>query len=138
MNEKHPDLATEIHTARCLCGNITIEATGPAKYTEYCHCKWCQQASGSAFLPLVVFDKEKVIVTSGKLSQYNSSHGNLRGFCPDCGSTMSFQSQHHFDIALGVMDNPGKFKADQHIWCKSRISHVNIADDLPRYEESDD
>lgn len=137
MKQKHIDDHLEVHTARCLCGDITIEATGSAKYTEYCHCKWCQQVSGSAFLPLVVFKKENVIVTKGKLSHYNSSQGSLRGFCANCGSTMSFQSAHNFDIALGVMDNPEKFKATQHIWIKSRISHVNIDDDLPRYEESD-
>ncbi|PCI34305.1 MAG: hypothetical protein COB54_00485 [Alphaproteobacteria bacterium] len=138
MKKKHTEIEIEKHTARCLCGKITIEATGPAKYTEYCHCKWCQQVSGSAFLPLVVFDKDQVVVTSGKLSHYNSSHGALRGFCRNCGSTMSFQSAKSFDIALGVMDNPEHFKSSKHIWAKSRISHVMITDSLPRFDESDE
>lgn len=125
----------EIHTARCLCGKITLEATGPAKYTEYCHCKWCQQVSGSAFLPLVVFAKENVRVTSGTLSHYESSPDCQRGFCAHCGSTMSFQSSTNFDIALGVMDKPEDFPVNQHIWVKSKISHVTIADDLPKYDE---
>ncbi|PHZ85627.1 GFA family protein [Paremcibacter congregatus] len=128
-------MTADIHTARCLCGKITLEATGPAKYTEYCHCKWCQQVSGSAFLPLVIFAPEQVRVTSGTLSHYDSSPGCHRGFCPDCGSTMSFQSERSFDIALGVMDKPEDFPAHQHIWVKSKISHVTIVDDLPKYDE---
>ncbi len=131
-------MTTEIHTARCMCGNITLEATGPARYTEYCHCKWCQQASGSAFAVWIIFDEDNVKVTKGKMSYFQSSDQCKRGFCQDCGSTLSFHSPGNFDIALGVMDNPEPFRASKHIWCKSQISHVSIVDDLPRYEESDD
>ncbi|MCF8475366.1 MAG: GFA family protein [Emcibacter sp.] len=129
-------MTAEIHTARCLCGKITLEATGPAKYMEYCHCKWCQQVSGSAFLPLIVFDRNNVKITSGALSYFQSSPNNQRGFCPDCGSTICFSSPRSFDIALGIMDNPEDFKAIRHIWTKSQISHVTIADNLPRFKES--
>lgn len=125
---------TEIHTARCMCGNITLEATGPARYTEYCHCKWCQQGSGSAFAIWIIFDKDKARVTKGNLSYFHSSDACKRGFCKDCGSTLTFQSPENFDIALGAMDNPDAFPATQHIWTKSQIRHVTISDDIPRYE----
>ena len=130
-------MTTETHTASCMCGGITLEATGPARYTEYCHCKWCQQSSGSAFISWIIFAKENVKVTSGELSYFYSSENGRRGFCKDCGSTMSFHSPKNFDIALGVMDSPEPFKASKHIWNKSRISHVYITDDLPRFNEND-
>lgn len=72
-------MTPKIHTARCLCGNITLEAIGPANYTEYCHCKWCQQSSGSAFIFWIAFDEDKVNVTSGKLSYFHSSEKYKRG-----------------------------------------------------------
>ena len=133
--DSSPEPQTETHKARCLCGDVIFEATGPAKYTEFCHCKWCQQVSGAAFLPLAVFDKDKVKVT-GELSQYHSSPECSRGFCANCGSTMSFHSPRHFDIALGVMDDPEPFKGDMHIWTKSKISHITVEDDLPQHTES--
>ncbi len=51
---------------------------------------------------------------------------------------MSFHSHKNFDIALGVMDDSEPFKSRQHIWIKSQISHINIVDNLPRFDESDD
>ncbi len=125
----------ERHTARCLCGNITLEATGPAQYTEYCHCKWCQKSSGSAFMLWAVFDKDNVRVTSGELSYFQSSEKLKRGFCKNCGSSMSIHFDGNFDITLGVMDNPEPFRISRHIWNKSRIRQVCIIDELPRFEE---
>ncbi|WP_417319658.1 GFA family protein [Emcibacter sp.] len=131
-------MSDDKHSARCMCGAVVIEATGPHKHTEYCHCKWCQQSSGSAFISWIIFPKDKVKVTRGELAHYHSSPDCKRGFCRDCGSTMSFQSPENFDLALGVMDNPEDFPADQHIWTKSQIHHVNLVDDLPRYNDGDD
>jgi len=128
----------EIHTASCLCGNITLKATGDAKYTEYCHCAWCQKSSGSAFLPWVVFNRDNVQVTCGNLSYFHTGPNTKRGFCKDCGSAMSFHTDKNFDIALGVMDNPNIFKASQHIWVKSQIGHIQLRDDLPKFTRSSD
>lgn len=128
-------MTDEKHTARCMCGNIVLEANGPAKFTEYCHCKWCQQSAGSAFIPWVIFDDDKVQVTQGDLSYFDSSEGCKRGFCKDCGSTISFHSPGNFDIALGIMDRPEDFPASSHIWIKSKISHITLSDDLPKSEE---
>ncbi|WP_321397632.1 GFA family protein [Emcibacter sp.] len=124
------------HSARCMCGAVVLEATGPHQSGEYCHCKWCQQSSGSAFIPWVSFRKEQVRVLSGELSYYHSSPGCKRGYCRDCGSTMSFHTDEYFDLTLGIMDDPESFRASRHIWTKSRISHVKLVDDLPEFKES--
>lgn len=121
------------YTARCSCNHVVLEATGPAEYTEYCHCKYCQRSSGSAFIPWIVFKKQNVVILSGELSYFQSSQNNKRGYCKKCGSTMSFNSPENFDIALGVMDDPEKFKIEQHIWTKSSIKHIKIDDSLPNY-----
>lgn len=126
----------EKHIARCACNNVILEALGSPEYTEYCHCKYCQQSSGSAFIPWVVFKKENVTVVSGELSYYHSSPNNKRGYCIKCGSTISFNSPENFDIALGVMDHPEDFKIMQHIWVRSSIKHINIDDEIPRFDKS--
>ena len=129
-------VTNQTHTARCMCGDITMEATGPANYVEYCHCKWCQQSAGSSYILWAVFDKEDVKVTSGKLTFYQSSPKLKRGFCANCGSTMAVNTDKCFDIALGVMDRPDDFKITQHIWTKRALNHIKLDDDLPKYEEN--
>ncbi|MBL4603639.1 MAG: GFA family protein [Emcibacteraceae bacterium] len=126
----------QTHTAQCMCGNIKLEATGPANYVEYCHCKTCQQSAGSSYIIWVIFDKENVKITSGDLSLYQSSEALKRGFCNNCGATMTVHSARHFDIALGVMDKPDEFDITQHIWTKRVLKCIKLNDDLPKYEES--
>lgn len=132
MNEKQ-----KIHTARCMCGDVVLEARGEPKVVEYCHCKWCQQSAGSAYVIWIIFDKENAGVTSGELSYYRKSDVLERGFCARCGCTMAIRSHRHFDITLGVMDHPEDFPIDRHIWTSSAMPQINLDDDLLKYEESE-
>ncbi len=129
-------MTKQIHTARCMCGDITLEARGKPEYVEYCHCKWCQQSAGSSYIIWVIFKKDKVKVTSGNLSHFKKSEELERGFCARCGSTMTVKSYRHFDIALGVMDHPENFEINQHIWTSRAFKQIKLDDDLPKYEES--
>ena len=129
MNDK-------IHKASCMCGDITIEARGNPNYAEYCHCITCQKSSGSSFMVWVVFDKDKVKVTKGKISLYNSSAELKRGFCGNCGSNMSIYTEKCFDLPIGVLENPDDIEITQHIWTKRALNHFNLDDGLPKYDEN--
>jgi hypothetical protein len=60
-------------------------------FTGNCHCKDCQRASGSAFVPAMIFPEADVVVR-GEVKYFESKaeSGNMhkRGFCPTCGSRM--------------------------------------------------
>ena len=38
----------------CACGAIRYSSSGRARYMGNCHCRHCQQATGSAFFPAVL------------------------------------------------------------------------------------
>ena len=124
-----------IHKASCMCGEIELVARGKPNYAEYCHCKTCQQSSGSSFMVWVVFDKDKVQITKGDLKLYASSSRLKRGFCGNCGSNMSIHSEKCFDIPIGVLEEPDKIAITQHIWVKRALKHVDLDDGLPKYDE---
>jgi|TARA_R110002096_G_scaffold435828_1_gene663707 hypothetical protein len=124
-----------VHKASCMCGDIQIEAGGNPNYAEYCHCITCQKSSGSSFMVWVVFDKEKVNVTKGEISLYNSSPELQRGFCSNCGSNVSIHTDKCFDLPIGVLERPDDIKITQHIWAKRALKHVNLEDGLPCYDE---
>ncbi len=83
----------------------------------------------------VVFDKERVKVTSGEISLYQSSAKLQRGFCGKCGSNMSIHTEKCFDLPIGVLENPDDIEITQHIWTKRALKHVKLDDDLPKYSE---
>lgn len=73
----------------CLCGAVSYECEGEPAIAGNCHCKDCQRASGSAYVP-VMFFPESAVTLRGELKffEHAGGSGNLlqRGFCPNCGS----------------------------------------------------
>ena len=128
-------MTTATHTARCLCGNVILEGRGKVGNVAICHCDMCKRSSGAAFVHWVTFQTEDFKVTKGALSLYKSGEKSERGFCKDCGSTLTFHFPGTVDIAIGCMDRPEDFPGTKHIWTSRRVNHVNITDDLPRFSE---
>ena len=101
----------------CLCGEIKLQASGKPKSVVFCHCKSCRKHTGA---PVTVFADYKIerisFMTSGP-ALYESSNNVFRGFCPTCGSTMSYQSKNlpeMIHIHTGVFEDPDNFKPRQH------------------------
>lgn len=125
----------QIHTARCLCGAITLEARGGVSNTAICHCDMCKRASSAAFVHWITFRAEDFAVIKGELAFYRSGEKSKRGHCRDCGSSLTFHFPGTVDIAIGCMDRPADYPGTKHIWTTRQVRHVNIVDDLPRFEK---
>ena len=99
----------------CACGSVRYETTAGPVLMLNCHCRDCQQASGSAYAPLVVFPKEGVRL-HGEL-RYHSSIGGSgkpieRGFCPNCGSQIAIRIGSMPDVLglqAGSLSDPARF-----------------------------
>ena len=77
----------------CLCGEIRYEIRGPLLGINYCHCRQCRKASGSAFAANAGVATKHFELTSGldSLASYESSPGKKRYFCAKCGSPIYSQ-----------------------------------------------
>lgn len=76
-------------TGGCQCGAVRFEAEGEPAFSSNCHCRDCQRASGSAYLPVMGFPKDAVRVTGEvKYFQRQGDSGAFEseGFCPECGA----------------------------------------------------
>lgn len=74
----------------CLCGKVTYETTAIDSNVTKCHCKLCQKASGSAYGDYTTAPIDSFKWTSGEslLKKYESTPGNFRNFCSECGTHM--------------------------------------------------
>ena len=79
-------------TGGCLCGEVRYRARGDALWVVHCHCRWCQQASGAAFLTCAGFRTEDLKWVKGVPTIYKSSAEVERGFCARQGSPESRSS----------------------------------------------
>lgn len=95
----------------------------------------CQRQTGAGFATGVGFAAGCNEWTKGKPSLFQSSERVERGFCPVCGSTLTFQREHKSEIsvAAGSLDHPEVLAPEFHMMTASQMPWVQLADGLPRH-----
>lgn len=101
----------------CLCGAIRYATSAEPIRVTYCHCKFCQRATGSAYLVEPIFDKTSFEIISGLPTTYaQASAGSGKrvtiNFCSTC-ATKLFLEFERFPAIIGVyggtFDDPNWF-----------------------------
>jgi len=79
------------YSGSCLCGQVTFTCDSDPVLQFNCHCRDCQKSTGAAYVPVMFFKREELIV-SGELTYFESRGGSgrriKRGFCKSCGAQM--------------------------------------------------
>ena len=102
-SNNHPKLNTKPVTGGCQCGAIRYRAQRIYD-ASLCHCRMCQKATGSLFAPLV--NAEGFEWTRGERGIFASSNLSDRGFCRDCGTPISLETDGHIELMIGTLDDP--------------------------------
>ena len=128
---------TDEENGRCLCGNLQFELRGKPLWVAHCHCQSCRRNTGSAVATFVGYNKEQLSYTRGERKFYASSPGVQRGFCADCGTPMTYESNRYsgeVHLYVSTLDNPGAHRPQAHVFFAERLPWMELEDDLPRYE----
>jgi hypothetical protein len=80
------------HHGGCICGAVTYTTTCSPERITVCHCRWCQQRTGTAFGTEVVFLNENVDI-NGEMGAYRhvsdeSGRWLEVHFCKRCGTNL--------------------------------------------------
>lgn len=127
---------TDVQTGRCLCGKVRFEAHGRRLWVAHCHCNSCRRSTGAPVTTFVGFATDQVRYTRGERKFHESSPGVLRGFCAECGTPMTYESDRspgEVHLYISTLDEPGAYPAQLHVFYAERIPWVELHDDLPRY-----
>ena len=102
----------------CLCGRVRYAVKSQPMRVTICYCRFCQRATGSAYLVEPIFGKSDMDVSSGQPKIYrHRSEGSGKmvdvHFCDDCGTKL-FLSFERFPDVVGVyggtFDDPNWFE----------------------------
>lgn len=129
----------EILAGGCLCGAIRYRIAGQPSAVNYCHCGQCRRHSGAPVAAFATFAVARVSWTRGQPRLFESSDIGRRGFCPDCGTSLTWvgvATPNEVDIGVGTFDDASSFKPKDHIWTESALPWFHVADQLPRYRRS--
>jgi hypothetical protein len=122
---------------RCLCGKVQYQARGEPLWVAHCHCHSCRRNTGSAVATFVGFGQDRVSFTRGERAIYRSSPGVRRGFCRDCGTPLSYESEGcegEIHLYVSTFEEPGAFVPQVHVFFAEHLPWLELHDDLPRFE----
>jgi hypothetical protein len=118
---------------------VRYECAAKPLFSGNCHCRDCQKATGSAYVPAFAVPMRAVKIT-GDVKYYESpaDSGNTfsRGFCPTCGSRV-FGKTSGFPqfvlITAGSLDDPSRFKPNMDFFTASAQPWDHMNPDLPKF-----
>lgn len=122
-----------MRTGGCQCGELRYESAGEPLALYVCHCRECQQQSGSAFGLSLEVPSAGLRVTRGApkfWTRPTDSGGTLRcAFCPTCGSRLWHANEGGSDtltIKAGSLDEPPDISTAIHVWVARKLPGVAI------------
>ena len=131
----------------CLCGRVRYATLAMPSRVTVCHCRFCQKATGSAYMVEPIFEADKFVVLAGlpkRFNQVSAGSGKVVNvhFCVDCGTKL-WLSFERFPDAVGVyagtFDDPCWFPItpsfSKHIFLGVARSDTIIPAGLPTFIE---
>jgi ubiquinone/menaquinone biosynthesis C-methylase UbiE len=138
-----PEKSGIVFTGGCRCGAIAYTSTAPPSDITLCHCRACQQVSGSTYIPFTDVPTSAVQFTASMtLKTLKLSQAADRTFCTSCGSpiTMVFKSSpQEISLAWGTVNleslEAAMPKVKQHIFVEEKVPWESLPDDgAPRWQ----
>jgi len=122
-------------TGGCLCGAIRYRISGSVLDTNFCHCRMCQKFCGAPVSVGSTYHANAVHFTKGEPKYYRSSPFAERGFCPNCGSSLTYRAvlpavspawADWILIYTGCLDNPVPNVPTWHLGVESQMPWLDI------------
>lgn len=126
------------YSGGCQCGAVRFHVEGPLGDASVCHCRMCQKASGSFYLPLVAVGQAKLTWTRGELKKFQSSNFVLRGFCTECGTPLTYEAPDGMALSITTFDEPEEIAPTVQWGIENKLPYVDGVASLPGHETLED
>ena len=125
-----------VATGGCLCGAVRYEVRGEVRSIINCHCGQCRRFGGHFGAYTHVGDEQFTLARERGLKWYRSSDAARRGFCAECGSTLTMHEsvlEDRVQVCLGSLDRAAEVRPDDHVWTTDQLPWLRLDDDRPRF-----
>ena len=129
----------------CLCGAVRYRVTEPPIRVSFCHCRFCQRATGGPYAVEPIFNEDAFELLAGTPTVYTHvSEGSGKEidvhFCGTCGSGIRYGLK-RFDGLTGLhggsFDDPNWFdwtpETAKHIFLDSARPETLVPAGLPLF-----
>ena len=128
----------------CYCGAVRYRISGLPTWSGHCHCRSCQRALGGAFVTWAKVAASDFAVTQGAIKLCEKVPGIRRGFCGDCGTTLTYAAEMEVEgqdwsadawFSAASLDDPAIAEPATHVFVSHQQPWIKLADGLPCFEE---
>jgi hypothetical protein len=126
-------------TGGCECGAIRYECSAEPIMAGHCHCRSCQNASGTGHASHLMVPRAAMTITGDlRLYERAADSGNRvrRGFCPNCGASVYGESSGWPDVLTllaGSLDDPELFRPGMIVYAEAAPCWDGMDPALPSY-----
>jgi len=133
------DKTPPVLTGGCQCGAVRYALKAEPTHGSICHCRMCQKASGNYFMAFTTVKNDAIAWTRGKPGIFKSSELVERGFCPQCGTPLSFRylDRDYIAVTVGSLDEPAGIAMEEQYGVESRLPAFATLHTLPSSESDD-
>ena len=122
----------------CHCGAVAYEAEVDPASVGICHCKDCQQLSGSPYRVTLPTPTQNFRLTRGTLRTYvktaDSGRKRAQAFCPECGAPIYAANPDNpptVSLRWGSIKQRDELAPKRMIWCGSAAPFAMNLGDIP-------
>ena len=126
-------------TGGCECGAIRYECSAEPIMAGHCHCRSCQQASGTGHASHIMVPRAALRITGdARFYERTADSGNTvrRAFCPNCGAPVCSESSGWPDmmtLRAGSLDDPELFRPGMIVYAARAPSWDRMDPELPSF-----
>ena len=124
----------------CSCGAVRYRLTSEPLFVHCCHCRNCQQQTGSAFVVNVLIEADRVEVVSGEpvAVPVPRDDGTSQPIyrCAQCQVALfsEYSRPEIRFVRAGTLDEPSSVSPDVHIYTRSKLPWVVLPEGVPAFE----
>ena len=124
-------------TGGCQCGAVRFRIHGELGHPSICHCRMCQKQFGSLFGAFVTAPKDGVEWVREEPAYFQSSVNIARGFCPRCGTPMTYKHPEGLEISIGSFDDRSDLAPKVQINHAARLPWIEAIFETSAHENPD-
>ena len=126
----------------CYCGAVRYQIKAKPVWSAHCHCRSCQLASGAAMATWAKVAASDFAFTNGTVKTIEKSEGIKRGFCAECGTTLTYAARGEVEgqdwsadawFSATTLDDPSIATPRSHVYTDHQQPWIRLNDGLPTF-----
>lgn len=130
----------------CGCGHVRYRVLGEPVFAGNCHCRLCQQQTGSTSVVNAFYESERIELLQGALSEHSVATGSggeqIICRCALCGTAVwSYYprlGKLGAGVRVGTLDDAASIPLDAVIYIESKLPWVALPEGIPAFQQGYD